>query len=272
MGRLQLLLATMNQTDFSLVSKMRIQSDAIIANQGDGFAYGEKVYGERRVRMYTTTTRGAGVNRNLALLMADAEFCLIADDDVLYTDGYEACVIRAFEELPDADVILFGLLFEGDDRRATPLVRKIKKMGPFTRNPYGGPRIAFRLNSIRKANIWFTVLFGGGSRYSNGEDSYFIRECARKGLSIYTHPYVLGKTDLNASSWFSGYDEMYFFNVGAYFRMAHPAARWFFMLYHVLRVSKKEKIPKRSALRRMRDGARGFDAGLSFAEWKETKG
>lgn len=267
MSKLQLLCATMNQTDFTKIDEMRIQSDVVFANQGDHYAYDEMIFSGHRARMYTTATQGVGLNRNLALLMAEAKICLIADDDVVYSEGYADRVLEAFEELPDADVILFGLRSIHQREREEMVIQRMKRMGPFSRNPYGGPRIAFRLESIRKANIWFTMLFGGGSRYASGEDSYFILECRRKGLSVYTHPFVLGKTSMEKSSWFSGYGESLFYGLGAYFRMAHPATRWAWMTYNVLRIGGKSELSKRDAIRWMRNGSRGFEKGISFAEW-----
>jgi len=268
MGKLQLLCATMEQTDFSKVYQMRITSDVIFANQSDRFAYIEETFGGNRARMYTTATRGVGLNRNLALLMADGEICLIADDDVVYSDGYQDRVLQAFDELKDADMIVFGLLVLHDGSRNSPVIRKIKKMGPFSKNPYGGPCIAFRLDSIRKANIWFTMLFGGGSRYDCGEDSFFIRQCVRKGLTVYAHPYVVGQTDTRDSTWFKGLTKTYFFSKGAYFRMAHPKTLWLWMLYCAFRAKPNSRLSKRDAIKWMRKGSRCYQSGLSYSDWE----
>jgi len=81
---------------------------------------------------------------------------------------------------------------------------------------------------------------------------------------------VLGKTSLEKSSWFSGYDEAYYYSKGAYYRMAHPQARWLWMLYCAFRIGDKSKISKRKALYWMQNGSRGYEAGLSFAEWKDA--
>ena len=44
MKQLQVLVATMHQSDFSLVEKMNITCDAILANQTDHNAVSEQVY------------------------------------------------------------------------------------------------------------------------------------------------------------------------------------------------------------------------------------
>ena len=105
MKKLQVLVATMHQKDLSLVEKMNIRCDAVIANQADK----NEILTEDNVTMITTKTRGVGLNRNIALLAADAEILLFADDDVMYHDDMTEKVVAAFAENPQADVIIFGM-------------------------------------------------------------------------------------------------------------------------------------------------------------------
>ena len=52
--------------------------------------------------MITTTTHGVGINRNLALFYATGDILLLADDDMVYADGYPEMVRKAFADWPDA--------------------------------------------------------------------------------------------------------------------------------------------------------------------------
>lgn len=271
--KLLLLCATTHQHDFSKVEKMRVQSDVIYANQGDCFSYDEFFFDDHRARMFTTPTRGVGLNRNLSLLFAEADICLFTDDDVVYNDGYAQKVLQAFEDLPNADVIIFDLESVHAKNRKPPVITAVKKLGRLSRNPYGGPRIAFRLESIRKANVWFTMLFGGGCRYASGEDSLFLKDCKRKGLAIYTYPYVLAKTDTTCSSWFKGFNEHYFFNKGAYYQATHAkGAFWLWMLYCLLRDGPKSKLKTKQIICWMKRGARAYQMDLSYDEWSARPG
>ena len=105
MGQLQVLVATMHQKDTSIVEKMNIGCDAVIANQADR----NDILVTERVKMITTNTRGVGLNRNIALLAADAELLLFADDDMVYYDGMAEAVEQAFRDNPQADVLIFGV-------------------------------------------------------------------------------------------------------------------------------------------------------------------
>ena len=105
MEKLQVLVATMGQKDLSLAEKMNIPCAAILANQ-DGR---EERLEAGPVKLITTATRGVGRNRNIALAAATGEYLLFADDDVVYYDGLETEVVRAFEENPDADMLVFSM-------------------------------------------------------------------------------------------------------------------------------------------------------------------
>ena len=47
------------------------------------------------IRMYSTDSKGVGINRNLALTLSKGDILLLADDDVIYTDDYAANIEKA---------------------------------------------------------------------------------------------------------------------------------------------------------------------------------
>ena len=106
--RIQVLVAAMHQTDHSLLEKMNIQTDAIIGNQCDRNEVEDFEWNGHRIKYLNFAERGVGLNRNNALMRADADICLFADDDMVYVDGYAEKILTAFNENPDADVIVFN--------------------------------------------------------------------------------------------------------------------------------------------------------------------
>lgn len=271
--KFELLCATTGQRDFSKLEEMGVAWDVLLANQAETFAYQERPCGGGTARMITTPGRGVGKNRNLLLTYADAEICLMADDDVTYAQDCRERVLEAFREVPDADVIIFGLEARCPSaERKPPVISRVRRLRAFSRNPYGGPRIAFRLESVRKANLWFTLLFGGGCRYPSGEDSAFLMDARKKGLRVYCYPYVVGQTDYTKSSWFSGFNESYYYGKGAYYRAFHRRSRRLWGLYCAARTARASRLGMKRALRWLDSGARGFDEGLSYAEWTEGQG
>lgn len=214
---LQVLVSTMYQTGDSIIDKMNIQSDAIIINQCNRNEINSIRRKGKNILLMSFKERGVGLSRNNALMRASADICLMADDDMVYMDGYSEIVKRAFKNNPDADIIMFNVPIH---KKNGDTIIKIKKNGRvrlFNALKYGTVNIAFRREVINKNNIFFSLLFGGGARYGSGEDSLFIVEALRKGLKIYSSREVIAEIVESESTWFTGYNEQYFFDKGVLF-------------------------------------------------------
>lgn len=267
MSRFEILCVTMHQSDFSKIEQMNIHSDVVFANQADTTRYDELDFDGHRARMITTDTRGVGVNRNLALTYAKGEICLFADDDVTYDDDMEQRVLAEFDVHPDADIIIFNL--DTDSERKQIKYSQTKKCGRFSRMPWGAVRIAFRLSSVKKANIWFTTLFGGGCVFPSGEDSMWLTDARKNGLTFYTSKETIGKVSFEESTWFTGFDEKMYYGKGAFYQAAHPKTKYIWMLYFALRTKNKSEMSAKEKLRWMKKGNDGYKHILSFNEYKQ---
>ena len=182
MDRVEVVCVTMGQKDLTIADKMHITGDAVFGNQADGYRKETQSNAGRTLRMITTDTRGVGVNRNIALLHAAGDILLFADDDICYADGYADGVRRAYAQHPDADMILFSL----DITQGGRVIRRIKNRDGRLRFHralrYGTCVCSIRRDSQRRANIWFSTLFGGGTNYAHGEDTLFLCDAFRRGL------------------------------------------------------------------------------------------
>jgi glycosyltransferase involved in cell wall biosynthesis len=215
---LQVLVATMHQSDHSLLEKMNIQSDAIIANQCDRNEFEEFDYKGHSIKYLSLSERGVGLNRNNALMRATADICLFADDDVRYVDNYKDIIIETFKKNPKADMIVFNVPCTNIKRQGYE-IQKEKRVRLYNCLRYGTFRMAVRTESVRKTNVHFSLLFGGGARYGSGEDSLFIMESIKKGCKVYASPRVIGKVTHNESTWFSGYIDKFFIDKGALYAL-----------------------------------------------------
>jgi glycosyltransferase involved in cell wall biosynthesis len=243
MLKIQILCVTMHQTDFSKILSMNIQSDVIFANQADQFTYQTKSINGFDAQMVTTNTRGVGLNRNVALTIATADILIFSDDDVVYYDGYAEKIINIFENNLSADVIIFSMdttrggAIDEQNHNADKQIKLVNAL------KHGTCKIAIRRSSLLKANVHFSELFGGGCIYSSGEDSLFIMDCFSKGLKVFTSSYVLGSTSKDTSTWFQGYNEKYFYDVGAWIAAAFPKINqlikwyWFFRFLKLTNLS-----------------------------------
>ena len=256
MPRFEIACVTMHQKDFSKIQEMNIHSDVIFANQCDQTAYEEIVFEGHTARMISTETRGVGNNRNLALTYARGDILLFADDDVRYVDNLEEIVLREFDAHPDADVFVFNLETDGD--RKQKKYDQTRKCGKFERMPWGGCRIAVRLNSVRKANVWFTTLFGGGCIFPSGEDSMWLLDAKRKGLTFYVSKETIGTVSCADSTWFAGYDERFFFGKGAYCAATHKHTFGMWMPYYLWRYRNAGKLSRVEKKKWMKKGRIGY--------------
>ena len=263
MAKFEILCVTMHQTDFSKIQKMNIHSNVVFANQCDRTGYEEISFDGHIAKMISTQTRGVGINRNVSLMYASADICLLADDDMRYSDTCEEDILKEFEMHPDADVMIFNIGPVGGNRPQKQN-RHTKKISRLSKMPYGAPRIALRLDALRRSNVWFTTLFGGGSKYSNGEDSIFLTQLRRAGLKIYVSSIYIGDVDMSDSTWFQGANEEFFFNKGAYLRAVHPVAAGLYELYFLLRVKSSLSVKQRWLW--LRKGNRAYREGLSFKD------
>lgn len=83
--KVEVLVSTMNQKDYSLIDKMKIKTDAIVVNQCQEDNSQEFIKNGHRIKWINSSTRGFSISRNICLENATADICLIADDDLEYT-------------------------------------------------------------------------------------------------------------------------------------------------------------------------------------------
>ena len=266
MSKFEILCVTMHQKDFSKIEEMNVRSNIVYANQCDRTSYEEMQFDGHLAKMISTQTRGVGINRNLALTYASADICLMADDDVVYSDDMEERVIAEFDRHPDADVIVFH--FDSNDKnRKPPKYEKTKKWPRLARTPWGSIRIAFRLDAVRRANAWFTTLFGGGCIFPSGEDSMWIKDLRRAGLVFYVSKETIGRVSYETSTWFTGYDDKYFYGVGACYAAINPATSFVRYLYMAVRTRGKGRLSFTEKTRWMRKDKRGYRCMRSCGEF-----
>jgi glycosyltransferase involved in cell wall biosynthesis len=257
MSKLEILVATMHQKDLSKIKEMNIKCDVIFANQADEYSYVEEKTNLIFSRMVTTSERGVSKNRNLALSMAKNEICLLGDDDVNYVDDCESIILNAFNELSQADIIIFNIDTLGK-KVSRRMNTKIKKVKIFNFMNYGSVRIAFRKEKILRKNIWFSLKFGGGATYGAGEDSLFLREALQKKLKIYTYPAKIADVKQIESTWFEGYNSKFFFDKGAFYEAAFPKLKYLVSIYYAWRFKTLTDNTFLNILRCMFDGMKDF--------------
>lgn len=230
--RLQVLVSSMHITKpKQLIKDMNIKKNAIIINQTSKNDYEEL---DNNIVFYSFNERGVGLSRNSALMRANADIVLISDYDMHYVDNYEEIVLEAFRKNKDADMIVFNVESDNPER---PLykIKKNKRIHKFDCLKYGAVRFAVKLDKLRQKNINFSLLFGGGAKYSCGEDSLFIFNCIDNGLKVYTSTDLIGSVKQDESTWFTGYNDKYFYDKGVLYKTLFKYTHKLFCLQFLLR-------------------------------------
>ncbi len=251
---LQLLVAAMGKDALELAKEMNIGSDAIIVSQGEEYSYQEVDYKGKTIKYFSMAERGVGLSRNHALLRADHDISVFADEDIVYTDDYAEQICKAFEDHPEADMLMFNV--EASQGRETYHIEKFGRVRSYNCARYSTYSVAVKTEKIHKRNITFSLLFGGGAKYSNGEDSLFISECIRKGMKVYKVPVLIGREQEGESTWFSGYNRKFFFDRGVLYHYLYGGLKTLMSLRFLLAHKAKmcNEIPWKEAFKIMREG------------------
>lgn len=234
----QLLVAALNQQPKELAEQMNIDSDAIIINQCDTFAFEEWEHRGHRIQVYLLPERGVGLSRNTALMRANHTISVFSDDDLIYESDYAKKIASEFQRNPQADMIVFQIRV-GEDRQTYTNTER-KRVHWYNCGRYGAAGFAVRTDKLHQSGITFSLLFGGGAKYSNGEDSLFIKEWIQKGYSVFTSPVVIAEEKRETSTWFKGYHEKFFKDRGVLYHFLYGRLAKLMALRFLL--AHKEKI------------------------------
>lgn len=250
--KVQVLVSAMNQDPKALVGKMNLSSDAVIINQCDREDKVQFTFRDREIVCYSFPERGVGKSRNSALKRADRDICLFSDEDIVYTDDYEEKIIQEFEHNPKADMLVFNI--EVEESRRTYSNTERKRVHLYNCGRYGAVSFAFRTEKLRESGVQFSLLFGGGAKYSNGEDSLFIKEFISKGYHVFTAPVTIGREEAGDSTWFHGYTEKFFFDRGVLYLYLYgilaPLMALRFLVAHRAKMCRDISIGKAYAIMR----------------------
>lgn len=238
--KLQVLVSAMYKEPESLAKKMNLRTEALMINQCDVhkeeiFTVRDMAGKEREIKAYSFCERGVGLSRNNALMRADGDISLFSDDDIVYDADYEKKITEEFEEHKDADVLLFNV--EVNERRRTYYNRDFHRVRWYNCGRYPAYAIAVKTEKMHAANITFSLLFGGGAKYSNGEDSLFLMDCLKAGLKLYASPVKIGREEERdtGSTWFSGYNKKFFYDRGVLYHYLYGGMAKVFGLRFLLK-------------------------------------
>lgn len=217
--RIQHLISAVNADPNKLITKMNIRTDAVLINQCGTESVDTLKYDFGQVNVYSYNEKGVGLSRNRAIDNSNGDIMLFSDEDIVYCEGYVQVIEREFESHPEADALFFNV--KVCEERRTYYNEDFSRCHLWNAGRYPAYSIAIRKTSFDGKDIRFSTLFGGGAKYSCGEDSIFIKDCLKAGLKMYRTTALIGEEIPRPSTWFKGYNEKFFFDRGVMYHFMY---------------------------------------------------
>lgn len=233
---IQKIISTMNKKSIEELNleEKNLHTNILVINQTDN---NEKLV-FNNIKMINYNELGLSKSRNRCIENLDGDICIITDDDVSFVDEYEEIIINAFEKNKDADIITF--------QTKTPegkYFKKYKSEG-FWHNKrsllkVASIEIAMKVDSIKKARVYYDEDFGLGAKYVSGEENIFLTDCLKKGLKIKYEPKVINIHEEESSG--DILDAKAIYSKGALF---YRLFGWKCFILNLVFIIKKSKILK----------------------------
>jgi len=262
---LEVLISAMHQTDMSLAQTTECTTDVLIINQTDHNGYDEEIIGGHLVRMISTTQRGLSRSRNMALLHAKGDICLLCDDDERLVEGYENIILNAYSRKPQADIIAFNYkdLNPRSGHKDITSEKRSSKWRTFSTHC-----LTFRRECVLKNGVWFDCRVGAGSGIiSAGEESAWQNLAIKKGMYRWEVPELIAYVKQETSTWFKGFNEHYFYDLGANLQISHPFLKYILQFYYLYRLKNRAKLSYPQQLRWMMSGMKGIRHGMGYDDY-----
>jgi glycosyltransferase involved in cell wall biosynthesis len=143
------------------------------------------------VRVINVIDKGLSKSRNLALQNASKKIGLIADDDLVFLEGFDSRVAQGFNRFTQAAAIKYiTTTFEGVPFRRYPKV-PLGKLTAMQRLSSTSWEIALSIEVVRRSGILFDTLFGLGSVFPLGEEPVFLNDLYNAGYQVCHEPEVI---------------------------------------------------------------------------------
>lgn len=221
------LMSTMNKNSIDeLELKRKNIKNCIIVNQTSKQIETQK---KDNCCMVSYDEKGLSKSRNRLIenCTEDIDIGIITDDDVSFVKDYNIIVEKAYEEINDADIIIFKSIDEnGKPRRKYS--NKNKKLKKFDLLKVCSIEITFRVKSI-KDRIKFDEEFGLAGKYKSGEENIFLEECRRNGFNIYFYDEFINVHPAESTG-MTKWTREDIYDKGALFKKLFPVLSYFMVM------------------------------------------
>jgi len=152
------------------------------------------------IRVINSSEKGLSKSRNLALENALGKILVIADDDVIYQEGFISRIINAYIKFPKAAAINFcAVKSDGSLMKNYPDHSKTN-LNAFDIFNTSSIEMTLNRSLLDKTKIRFDENFGLGSMFEMGEEAIFLFDLKNKKQQLVFEPQVIVKHDTPTSS------------------------------------------------------------------------
>lgn len=181
------------------------------------------------VRLLQQENKGLSGARNTGIVAAKGEWLAFVDSDDMVRNDYFSTLLKAIENGPETDVIIFRLkMFEEEVQASKDLVTGYKTEKYRTINKkeamatlLGTTYLNMAQNKVYKKNLFETIKYPEGRIYEDIATTYRLYERAKK-IAIYDdelylyrlRPGSISHTSKSVTAWYHGilsWQEQYFF-------------------------------------------------------------
>ena len=218
----EVLVSTINQKNKNkIINDLRINDCVIINQLIDGKIKASEDENKSRQKFFNFQEKGLSKSRNNGIEKCSHDICIIADDDMYYTENYEETILNAYKRHKDADIIAF--VVDNESRKVTRPKYKEGRIGFIRSMKICSVHLSFKQRTIKDHRIVFDEEFGTGSTYPWGEENIFLFDCLRKKLKMYYVPEKIATLkNTGTSTWDRTVNHNRFKNQGAvFYRMTH---------------------------------------------------
>lgn len=195
--------------------------------------------GSLSLQVYFQTTTGTSVNRNYLLKKVDTEYCFFFDDDIKLLDGDIDIINRAIEKLEKFDLVFFDYKYEDSSRKKVKWTLK-RKLHWIKMRSYGTNSVLYNVSFILNNNFSFNENIGPGRYISSGEDGQFLIQATKKSNYAFSHKEEIIQISYEeGSTWFTGYEERFFVNIGFSYGMTYGIFAVPLIIYTIIKHRKE---------------------------------
>ena len=219
---IQILIATMNRTNFDFLKAMFVFSDfstlnLLVINQTTSDRLLQSDF--ENVEVINSFDKGLSKSRNLALQMASKDLVILTDDDVVFQSSFENFVLNTFNSNPSHDGFRFQYENENGNFPKKYPKRFLSKLSNFEILNASSVELVFKKNSIKSKVVLFDENFGLGSTFYMGEEAIFVSDAIKKGLNIgFVPKTILIHSDLSTGEK-TIFSELYFVQSAVFYRI-----------------------------------------------------